>query len=76
MEENEADEFSPFESEVDPDFEGIAVDEMATSLSSWVHHVPHILKQVHHYCEVCENVLRFSTHIFSVNLDCRDAVPG
>nr|XP_020457714.1 radial spoke head protein 6 homolog A-like [Monopterus albus] len=31
--------------EVNPDFEGIPVTEMADSLSSWVHHVQHILQQ-------------------------------
>ncbi|XP_056894472.1 radial spoke head protein 4 homolog A-like isoform X2 [Takifugu flavidus] len=31
--------------EVNPDFEGIPVSEMATSLSSWVHHAQHILPQ-------------------------------
>lgn len=32
--------------EVNPDFEGIAVAEMVESLSTWVHHVQHILQQV------------------------------
>lgn len=32
--------------EENPDFEGIPAAEMATSLSSWVHHVQHILPQV------------------------------
>ncbi|XP_029105821.1 radial spoke head protein 4 homolog A-like [Scleropages formosus] len=31
--------------EENPDFEGIPVSEMAESLSTWVHHVPHILEQ-------------------------------
>ncbi|XP_026201856.1 radial spoke head protein 6 homolog A isoform X2 [Anabas testudineus] len=31
--------------ELNPDFEGIAVAEMAESLSTWVHHVQHILLQ-------------------------------
>ncbi|KAL4658587.1 hypothetical protein GN956_G3189 [Arapaima gigas] len=31
--------------EENPDFEGIPVSEMAESLSTWVHHVPHILDQ-------------------------------
>lgn len=32
--------------EVNPDFEGVPVSEMAESLSTWVHHVQHILQQV------------------------------
>lgn len=32
--------------EVNPDFEGISVAELAESLSTWVHHVQHILQQV------------------------------
>ena len=32
--------------ERNPDFEGVPVSEMVESLSSWVHHVPHILEQV------------------------------
>lgn len=32
--------------EENPDFEGIPVTEMAESLSTWVHHVQHILIQV------------------------------
>lgn len=32
--------------EENPDFEGISVTEMAESLSTWVHHVQHILTQV------------------------------
>lgn len=32
--------------EENPDFEGIPVPEMAESLSTWVHHVQHILQQV------------------------------
>ena len=31
-----------------PNFEGIPVQEMAESLSAWVHHVQHINKQVTH----------------------------
>ncbi|KAM6938697.1 radial spoke head protein 4 homolog A [Lycodopsis pacificus] len=31
--------------EVNPDFEGISVAELAESLSTWVHHVQHILQQ-------------------------------
>lgn len=46
-EEDEEEEETPHGSnEVNPDFEGIPVSEMATSLSSWVHHVQHILPQV------------------------------
>ena len=42
-EENEA----PLDNcERNPDFEGVPVSEMVESLSSWVHHVPHILEQV------------------------------
>lgn len=32
--------------DVNPDFEGVPVSEMAESLSTWVHHVQHILQQV------------------------------
>lgn len=32
---------------VNPEFEGVSSLEMAQSLSSWVHHIQHILKQVH-----------------------------
>lgn len=37
--------------EENPDFEGIPVIEMAESLSTWVHHVQHILTQVKSYVE-------------------------
>lgn len=45
-EEGEEEE-APCESfDVNPDFEGVPVSEMAESLSTWVHHVQHILQQV------------------------------
>ncbi|XP_018591753.2 radial spoke head protein 4 homolog A-like [Scleropages formosus] len=45
-EEGEEDEETPrYSLEENPDFEGIPVSEMAESLSTWVHHVPHILEQ-------------------------------
>lgn len=45
-EEGEEEE-APCESfDVNPDFEGVQVPEMAESLSTWVHHVQHILQQV------------------------------
>lgn len=45
-EEEEEEEAVQTSNEENPDFEGISVSEMATSLSSWVHHVQHILPQV------------------------------
>lgn len=45
-EEEEEEETAQTSNEENPDFEGIPVSEMATSLSSWVHHVQHILPQV------------------------------
>uniref|UniRef100_A0A3Q3EPQ0 Radial spoke head component 4A n=1 Tax=Kryptolebias marmoratus TaxID=37003 RepID=A0A3Q3EPQ0_KRYMA len=42
---DESDEPSQVSYEVNPEFEGTPVDEMAKSLSTWVHHVPHILRQ-------------------------------
>lgn len=45
-EEEEEEEPGQTSNEENPDFEGIPVSEMATSLSSWVHHVQHILPQV------------------------------
>ncbi|KAM7012159.1 radial spoke head protein 4 homolog A [Tautogolabrus adspersus] len=45
-EEGDEEEEAPRDSyEVNPDFEGIPVAEMAESLSTWVHHVQHILQQ-------------------------------
>ncbi|XP_072244860.1 radial spoke head protein 4 homolog A isoform X1 [Leuresthes tenuis] len=45
-EEGDEEDEAPRDSyEVNPDFEGIPVGEMAESLSSWVHHVQHILQQ-------------------------------
>ncbi|CAK6975024.1 radial spoke head protein 6 homolog A [Scomber scombrus] len=45
-EEGDEDEEAPRDSyEVNPDFEGLPVSEMAESLSTWVHHVQHILQQ-------------------------------
>ncbi|XP_044218620.1 radial spoke head protein 6 homolog A [Thunnus albacares] len=45
-EEGDEEEEAPRDSyEVNPDFEGVPVSEMAESLSAWVHHVQHILKQ-------------------------------
>lgn len=46
-EEGEEEDEAPRDSyEVNPDFEGVPVAEMAESLSTWVHHVQHILQQV------------------------------
>lgn len=45
-EDEEEDEMPQDSNEVNPDFEGIPVSEMVSSLSSWVHHVQHILPQV------------------------------
>lgn len=48
-EEGDEEEEVPLESyvcEVNPEFDGIPVAEMVESLSTWVHHVPHILQQV------------------------------
>lgn len=45
-EEGEEGEEAPINYEVNPDFEGVPVPEMAESLSTWVHHVHHILQQV------------------------------
>lgn len=46
-EEGDEEDESPRDScEVNPDFEGVPVAEMAESLSAWVHHVQHILQQV------------------------------
>ncbi|MED6240403.1 Radial spoke head protein 6 A, partial [Ataeniobius toweri] len=42
---DEEDEVPQDSYEVNPDFESIPVREMAESLSSWVHHVQHILQQ-------------------------------
>ncbi|XP_035531399.1 radial spoke head protein 4 homolog A [Morone saxatilis] len=42
---DEEDEASRDSYEVNPDFEGVPVAEMAESLSTWVHHVQHILQQ-------------------------------
>ncbi|KAK5610297.1 hypothetical protein CRENBAI_007482 [Crenichthys baileyi] len=42
---DEEDEVPRDSYEVNPDFESIPVREMAESLSSWVHHVQHILQQ-------------------------------
>ncbi|KAG8008925.1 Radial spoke head protein 4-like protein A [Nibea albiflora] len=45
-EEGDEEDEAPQDSyEVNPDFEGIPVTEMAESLSTWVHHVQHILQQ-------------------------------
>ncbi|KAA8589875.1 hypothetical protein FQN60_013240 [Etheostoma spectabile] len=45
-EEGEEEDTSPLDSyEANPDFEGLPVAEMAETLSSWVHHVQHILQQ-------------------------------
>ncbi|XP_068599831.1 radial spoke head protein 6 homolog A [Brachionichthys hirsutus] len=45
-EESEDEDEAPRDStEVNPDFEGVPVAEMSESLSTWVHHVPHILQQ-------------------------------
>ncbi|XP_071384107.1 radial spoke head protein 6 homolog A [Centroberyx affinis] len=45
-EEGDEEDEAPRDShEVNPDFEGIPVPEMAESLSTWVHHVQHILQQ-------------------------------
>ncbi|TDH08163.1 hypothetical protein EPR50_G00095320 [Perca flavescens] len=45
-EEGDEEDTSPRDSyEANPDFEGLPVTEMAESLSSWVHHVQHILQQ-------------------------------
>ncbi|XP_049444384.1 radial spoke head protein 6 homolog A [Epinephelus fuscoguttatus] len=45
-EEGDEEDESPRDScEVNPDFEGVPVAEMAESLSAWVHHVQHILQQ-------------------------------
>ncbi|KAL4601472.1 hypothetical protein GN956_G25896 [Arapaima gigas] len=41
----EDEETARYSLEENPDFEGIPVSEMAESLSTWVHHVPHILDQ-------------------------------
>lgn len=46
-EEGDEEDEAPRDSyEVNPDFEGVPVSEMAESLSTWVHHVQHILQQV------------------------------
>lgn len=45
-EEEEEEDAAQTSNEENPDFEGIPASEMATSLSSWVHHVQHILPQV------------------------------
>lgn len=45
-EDEEEDETTQDSNEVNPDFEGIPLSEMVTSLSSWVHHFQHILPQV------------------------------
>lgn len=46
-EEGDEEDEAPRDSyEVNPDFEGTSVTEMAESLSTWVHHVQHILQQV------------------------------
>lgn len=46
-EEGEEEDEAPRDSyEVNPDFDGVPVSEMVLSLSMWVHHVQHILKQV------------------------------
>ncbi|XP_005812946.1 radial spoke head protein 4 homolog A [Xiphophorus maculatus] len=44
-EDDEEDEIPRDSFEVNPDFEDIPVSEMAESLSTWVHHVQHILQQ-------------------------------
>ncbi|XP_008333380.1 radial spoke head protein 6 homolog A [Cynoglossus semilaevis] len=45
-EEGEEEDEAPRDSyEVNPDFDGVPVSEMVLSLSMWVHHVQHILKQ-------------------------------
>ncbi|XP_029987330.1 radial spoke head protein 6 homolog A [Sphaeramia orbicularis] len=44
-ESNEEDEVPHDTYEVNPDFEGLPVSEMADSLSTWVHHIQHILQQ-------------------------------
>ncbi|XP_023269052.1 radial spoke head protein 6 homolog A-like [Seriola lalandi dorsalis] len=45
-EEGDEEEEAPGDTyETNPDFEGVSVSEMAESLSSWVHHVQHILPQ-------------------------------
>ncbi|XP_008406405.1 radial spoke head protein 4 homolog A isoform X2 [Poecilia reticulata] len=44
-EDDEEDEIPRDSFEVNPDFEEIPVSEMAESLSTWVHHVQHILQQ-------------------------------
>ncbi|XP_031728864.1 radial spoke head protein 4 homolog A isoform X1 [Anarrhichthys ocellatus] len=44
-EDDEEDEEALNSVEVNPDFEGISVAELAESLSTWVHHVQHILQQ-------------------------------
>uniref|UniRef100_UPI0037E71F8C radial spoke head protein 6 homolog A n=1 Tax=Semicossyphus pulcher TaxID=241346 RepID=UPI0037E71F8C len=45
-EEGDEEEEAPRNSyEINPDYEGIPVAEMAESLSTWVHHVQHILQQ-------------------------------
>lgn len=46
-EEGDEEDEAPRDSyEANPDFEGVPVSEMAESLSTWVHHVQHILQQV------------------------------
>ncbi|KAF7650852.1 hypothetical protein LDENG_00119360 [Lucifuga dentata] len=42
---DEEDEVAQDSYEVNPDFEGLPAAEMAESLSTWVHHVQHILQQ-------------------------------
>nr|XP_046247040.1 radial spoke head protein 6 homolog A [Scatophagus argus] len=45
-EEGDEEDEAPRDSyEINPDFEGVPVSEMAESLSTWVHHVQHILQQ-------------------------------
>lgn len=64
-EDDEEDEIPRDSFEVNPDFEDIPVSEMAESLSTWVHHVQHILQQVNPFSQKQEYFLNYSTHLLS-----------
>ena len=77
-EEEGEEEAAQASNEENPDFEGIPVFELATLLSSWVHHVQHILPQVPKLSKEGVKIL-FSGEILieGVNVDFfRDAVRG
>lgn len=76
-EEEGDEEETPHDScEVNPEFEGLPVAEMADSLSVWVHHIQHILPQVQvKSVQVCGH-FQLILCIYCVKIDFRVDAPG